>query len=198
MNINLRSKRGLFFILYLSLAFSALNLSAQTNSYQSENSSIKVSGSSNLHDWVMKNDDPNASAVFTLKNGKLSDMNALTFSMKVQDLKSDENLLNSRAYKALDTETYSTINFKMSSSSINSISGGHYTIKVNGKLQIAGVTKNVVLYADAIQNSDKTISCTGAEKIKMRDYGVKPPSFMLGLLKVTDEVIIAYHFKFKN
>ncbi len=64
---------------------SAFNLCAQTTSYQSipANSSIKVSGSSNLHDWTMKNEVLIAVAAFTFKDEKLSNMTALNFSMKV-------------------------------------------------------------------------------------------------------------------
>ncbi|OAQ40269.1 hypothetical protein A5893_04765 [Pedobacter psychrophilus] len=195
----LNIKKEIAVAFFFILAFTAFNLSAQT-SYQSipANSSIKVSGSSNLHDWTMKDEVLTAASAFIFKDGKLSDMTALSFSTKVVNLKSDEDLLNSRAYKALNTEKYSTINFKLTSATVTPLANGHFTIKAIGKLQISGATKDVVLYADAIQNSDKTISCNGSEKLKMSEYGVKPPTFMLGALKVTDEVTINYNLKFKN
>lgn len=197
---SLQIKRGLFVIIILLLMMTVLNLNAQTTSYQSipSNSTIQVSGSSNLHDWIMKAETINSAAAFTFKNGKLSDMTALNFSVKVTNLKNSDNLLNKRAYKALNAEEYSTINFKLSSAAATPLANGHYTIKAIGKLQISGTTKDVVLYADAVQNNDKTISCTGSEKLKMTDYGIKPPSFLLGALKVTDGVIISYNLKFKN
>lgn len=186
-------------ILTASLLLSTLQLSAQT-SYQSipTNSSITVQGSSNLHDWTMKDEIMNAGAAFIFKDGKLSDMTALNFSMKVSDLKSSEDLLNSRAYKAMNAEQYPSIVFKLTSATATPLANGHYTIKAIGKLQISGVTKDVVLYADAVQNSDKTISCTGSNKLKMSEYGIKPPTFMFGALKVTDEVTINFNLKFKN
>lgn len=193
-------KRGLLVIIFFLLMLTVFNLSAQTTSYQSipANSSIKVSGSSNLHDWTMKNEILTAGAAFIFKDGKLIDMTALNFSMKVANLKGDEDLLNSRAHKAMNSDKYSTINFKLTSATATPLSNGHYTIKANGKLEISGTSKDVVLYADAVQNSDKTISCNGSEKLKMSEYGVKPPSFMFGALKVTDEVTINFNLKFKN
>ncbi|MBU0697461.1 MAG: YceI family protein [Bacteroidetes bacterium] len=193
-------KRGLFVIIFFALVLITLNLSAQTTSYQSipATSSVKVSGSSNLHDWTMENNHLSAGVAFTFKDGKLNDMTALNLTLKVKELKSDEDLLNSRAYKAMDADKYSTINFKLSSASATPLSNGHYTIKAYGKLQIAGVTKDVILYADAVQNSDKTINCAGSEKLKMSDYGIKPPSFMFGALKVEDQVTINFNIKFKN
>lgn len=193
-------KKGLFLLMLFLFPLTVFNLNAQTTSYQSipTNSTVKVSGSSNLHDWVMKGETLTAGSAFIFKNGKLNDMTALNFSMKVTNLKSEESLLNSRAYKAMDADKYTTVNFKLSSATVTPLANGHYTIKALGKLQISAVTKDVVLYADAVQNSDKTISCTGYEKLKMSEYGIKPPSFMLGALKVTDEVTFNFNLKFKN
>jgi len=193
-------KRGLFIIIFFVLAFAVFNLSAQTTSYQSipATSSVKVSGSSNLHDWTMGNTHLTAGVAFTFKDGKLNDVTALNLTLKVKELKGTEDLLNSRAYKAMNADKYPTINFKLSSASATPLSSGHYTIKAYGKLQIAGVAKDVIIYADAVQNSDKTISCTGSEKLKMSDYGISPPSFMFGALKVKDDVTISFNIKFKD
>jgi hypothetical protein len=192
--------KGFAIIIFVLSGLSVFNLSAQTTSYQSipSNSSIKVLGSSNIHDWTMKDNDLSAGAAFIFKDGKLSDMTALNFTMKVKNLKSDEELLNTRAYKALNAEKYSTINFKLSAATATPLANGHYTIKASGKMQISGVTKDIVLYADAVQNSDQTVSCTGTAKLKMSDYGISPPTFMLGALKVKDDVTINYNLKFKN
>jgi polyisoprenoid-binding protein YceI len=86
----------------------------------------------------------------------------------------------------------------MTSATVAPTQGNNYQIKAYGKLQIAGVTKDVMLLANAVQNSDKTINCSGTEKLKMSDYGIKPPTFMLGALKVADEVNINFNLKFKD
>jgi hypothetical protein len=38
---------------------------------------------------------------------------------------------------------------------------------------------------------------SGSKKIRMTEFGVKPPSFMLGALKVGDEVTVEYTARFK-
>lgn len=181
----------------LSMAFSKLN--AQTT-FQAipVASTIKVLGSSNLHDWTMIDERPTASAVFSLQDGKISDLTGLTFSMLVKELKSKEDLLNTRAYKAMEADKYTNISFKLTSATISPLPNNHFQIKAYGKLQICGVTKDVILIASAIQNADKSVSCGGTEKLKMSDYGIAPPSFMFGALKVVDEVSINFNLKFKN
>jgi polyisoprenoid-binding protein YceI len=193
------SKKLFVFIFLITLFITTLKLSAQT-SYQTvpATSSIKVDGSSNLHDWTMKATTITSSAAFSFKEGKLNDVTALSFAIKVKDLKSDEDLLNSRAYKAMNADKYPTITFKLSSATVTPLANGHFTIKASGKLQISGVTKDIVLYADAVQNTDKTISCTGSEKLQISNYGIAPPSFMLGALKVKNDVSISYNLKFKD
>jgi hypothetical protein len=49
-----------------------------------------------------------------------------------------------------------------------------------------------------VVNPDKTITITGAQKIKMSEFGVKPPTFMLGALKVGDVVTVEYNLKFNG
>ena len=186
-------------VILLAMLLASFKLSAQT-SYQSipAVSNVKVLGSSNLHDWTMSDEHITSGAAFTFQDGKLNDVTALNFSMKVKELKSSEDLLNSRAYKAMNADQYPAITFKMTAASATPLANGHYTIKASGKLQIGAVTKDVVLYANAVQNADKTISCSGSEKLKMSDYGIAPPSFMFGALKVVDDVTIQFNLKFKN
>lgn len=193
-------KKGYSLILTFLFMITGLSLNAQTINYQSVpiNSSIKVSGTSNIHDWTMKSEVLNANAAFNFRDGKLNDVTALNFSMKVANLKGKEDLLTTRAHKAMNAAKFTTIAFKLNSATATPLANGQYTIKAIGELEISGTTKVVTLYANALLNSDKSISCSGTHKLKMSEFGVAPPSFMLGALKVKDDVAITYNLKFKN
>jgi hypothetical protein len=41
---------------------------------------------------------------------------------------------------------------------------------------------------DATRGSDGTATATGAQTIKLTDFGIKPPSFFLGSLRVGNEL----------
>lgn len=194
------SKKLLVAIIFFVASLTSLSANAQKISYQSipSTSTVKVLGNSNIHKWNMSDQKLSSQAAFTFKDGKLDDLSVFSFTMQVKDLKSDEELLNTRAHKALNADKFTTITFKMTSATVAPTQGNNYQIKAYGKLQIAGVTKDVMLLANAIQNSDKTINCSGTEKLKMSDYGIKPPTFMLGALKVADEVNINFNLKFKD
>jgi polyisoprenoid-binding protein YceI len=57
---------------------------------------------------------------------------------------------------------------------------------------MCGVTKptDLTLRIKTLANGDLEIK--GSKKILMSTYGVKPPSFMLGAMKVGDEVTLTY------
>lgn len=57
-----------------------------------------------------------------------------------------------------------------------------------GKLTIAGKTKLTDLVATLTYNAgNKTFNCTGTKKLKMSEYGVKPPTAMMGTIKTGDD-----------
>jgi polyisoprenoid-binding protein YceI len=189
------------FILTLVLGVLALISSLYVNAQNAVRSSdIKVLGTSNLHDWKMKAQNTSVNAKFDLKPGtnQLSDISALSFTMPVKGLKSDENLMDTRAYSTLKADKHGQIAFNMSSAVITPGANNQYVVKASGNLTISGVTKPVTLVANGVVNPDKTITITGAQKIKMSEFGVKPPTFMLGALKVGDVVTVEYNLKFNG
>jgi polyisoprenoid-binding protein YceI len=158
-------------------------------------SQIKVLGTSNLHDWTMLSTSFNCEGSFIVKNNQLQDLSALSFVLPVKSLKSKEDLMDTRAYKALKAAAYSKITFKLTQATVLS---QQKIIKATGNLTIAGVTNQVMLQTNYVLNADESITCKGSKTIKMGDYGIKAPSFMMGALKTGDEVTIDIQLKFKN
>ena len=185
-------------ILLLISQYSFSQVSFASRSSQSE---IKVKGTSNLHDWTMKGNTLTCDAQFTVQSAavnKLLSLNGLSFSVPVKNLKSGESLLDSRAYKAMKADKYSQVSFKMSSAVVTPLNNNQYQIKATGQLSISGVTKEVTLLANGTINTDRSMNISGSKTIKMSDFGIKPPSFMLGALKTGDEVTIDFNLKFKG
>ena len=156
-------------------------------------SSIKVLGTSNLHDWQMLAQSFAAEAQLSIKNNQVQDISSLSFSLPVKNLKAKEDLMNSRAYKAMKEDKFPTISFKLASAELS-----QSAVKATGALTIAGVTKQVALQGKVTENADGSVTVSGSRKIKISDFGITPPSFMLGALKVGDEVTIEYTLKLKN
>jgi polyisoprenoid-binding protein YceI len=62
---------------------------------------------------------------------------------------------------------------------------------LKGKLQIAGQEKEVQFPA-TITEENGAIRVTGSKQINMKEWGVKPPSLMLGTMKVNEMVTINF------
>ena len=162
---------------------------------------IKLSGTSSLHNWDMHSKVFSGEALFIFDPANrdvLTSIPSLTFTIAVAQLKSDEKKLDKNAYKALKAETFKNIVYKLKSVMIQKGVGNVYMLKTTGNLSIAGVTKEVSMDVRCVVNKDATISCTGTEQLKMSDYGVKPPTFMLGAMKTGDNISLDFNIVYSK
>jgi len=181
------------------LGFSSL-LKAQTSYKLASNPdvSIKVLGSSNVHDWVMTSTAMESQGEFTFEGAALSALHAFKFSLAFTSLKSEHTTMDNRTYKSVNAKKYPTISYKLTSARVSTTEKNKYLVKTKGELTIAGVTQPITMDVTALINADNTITCTGSEKIKLTDYGIKPPSFMLGAMKVANDLTIQFNLIYKN
>jgi polyisoprenoid-binding protein YceI len=168
---------------------------------QTKDIDMRLSGTSTLHNWTMNAQNTTGEAQFGFNGSgadQLSSLKSLTFSLIVQDLKSGEKGLDNNAYKALKTDQYKDIDYKLTAATIMPEKDGKYLIKTQGKLTIAGVSKDIDMDVYAVVNKDGSITCTGSDKLKMTDYSVKPPKFMLGAMKTGDDITLNYTLVYKK
>ncbi len=105
----------------------------------------------------------------------------------VESLDCRNGTMNSHMRKALKAEKNPQIFWKMSSYSVN---GTDVTMK--GRLSIAGKENPFEMKATGSAESDGTIRMKGSTKFKMSEYGVQPPSLMLGSMKVGDPITVSF------
>ncbi|HLY71379.1 MAG TPA: YceI family protein [Puia sp.] len=162
---------------------------------------MKLSGTSTLHKWAMDAKTFSGEARFGFKTGskkELASIESLDFSLEVQNLKSGEKGLDKNAYKALKTSKYKDIFYKLISATLTADDNNKYLVKTNGSLTIAGVTKEVTMDVYCLVNKDESITCNGSKKLKMTDYQVKPPTFMLGAMKTGDAITLDFVLVYKK
>ncbi len=179
---------------YSLQAQSVYNLSA------SKDNVVKVVGSSNVHDWNMVAQNPTCEAEFGAITGDNipKSLSSLSFSVNAKSLKSEHDSMDGRTYKTIKADEYPKITFKLTSATITSTQKSKFLIKASGNLTIAGVTKPIIMQVNGEVKADNTITCTGEEKIKLTDYNIQPPSFMLGAMKVANDLSIKFTLNFKK
>lgn len=186
---NTTKAKGLFTTLIAVVSFAAFatSVSAQAIYKIAPGSQIKVSGTSNIHDWTMVATNFSSEGSLLFKNGQLQDISSLSMTLPVNNLKSKEDLMDKRAYTALKAESNPRITYKLTGAVVLP---QQKLIKTTGTLSIGGVSNQIELQTAYLVNSDGLITCKGSKSIKMSDYKIKAPSFMLGALKTGNEVII--------
>lgn len=194
----MKTKDNLRLIRVLFIATAALVSTIGANAQNIRKNSafiIKVSGSSNLHDWTMdaKNGTIEANLNLASNVSYLAGIQSLSFTLPVKNLKSTEgSLMDSRAYDALKESKFPNITFNLLSATPTSTQNNKSQFKVTGQLTICGVTRQIDMVANSTKNADGSVIITGEQKIKMTQFNVRPPSFMFGALKVTDDLTINY------
>lgn len=168
--------------------------------YQSKVLDIKLSGTSNVHDWEMSAIKGSSEASFTVDAaGKLLSLSKLDFTLPVKNLKSSHSGMDKNTYKALNEEKNPNISFILTSATVTPKGKNNYQLNCNGKMSIAGTTKQTDLVATGVYDpANKSFLVTGVKKMKMTDYNVKPPKALFGTIKTGDDISIAYNLTFNK
>jgi polyisoprenoid-binding protein YceI len=182
------------FVLVLWASLWGLGLGAQTPYHQSS-ASIRLDGTSTLHDWFMESKQSTCDATFT--GTDLSGIQSLNFSLPVTTLKSEKDGLDKNAYEAMKSDKYPKLSFTLGSGSSVVKENAGYRIACKGTLTIAGSAQPVTLSVLCKMNTDKSITCTGTYKMKMTTFGVQPPRLMMGAIKTGDDITITFTVQMK-
>jgi len=179
---------------FLAIAGLHAGTAVAQQEYTSSATTVIVKGTSTLHDWDMTSSSGKTRATFSVANGEIKGISALSFTVGAETLKSSRSGLDRNAYRALDTKNHKSISYKMTSGTVTK-SGGSYTVKAKGTLTVAGSSKPLDITATATMEADGSIAVNGETKFAMTAYGVKPPTVMMGTIKTGDEITISYGAK---
>jgi len=164
-----------------------------------KNNNIKVSGTSNVHDWTMTAKDVESTGTFKFNSrDELIDLTALKFAVAAKSLKSGKSSMDGRTYKSIKADEFPKISYQLTFATVTMIQANKYAIQATGTLTIAGKTQSIAMKVMALVNADRSISCHGTEKLMLTDYGIEPPSFMLGAMKVGNDLIIQFDLTYNK
>jgi polyisoprenoid-binding protein YceI len=158
-------------------------------------SKLWVDGGSTVRNWqcvANKIDaeiatNPQASGVADLVKGA-----TVTIPVGQLDCAGGNKTMNGHMRKALKAETSPEIRFVLKSYAVNSEAS-----ELKGTLTIAGVTKDIEIPASIVEQGGM-VRVKASEVINMKDYGVKPPSLMMGTMKVKEVVTVGFDVVIKK
>jgi len=169
-------------------------------------SALWLTGTSTLHDYESRTAEPvltitreatapapdNGAALAALL--RESQVHGVELSVPVKSLHSHKDGLDKNLWKTLRADEFPSIRFRMTNYTVDAKSSGDtLQIQAVGRLTVSGVERPDTLVARAWP-SGNTLRLEGHEPLRMSTFGIKPPTMMLGTLRVDDRITV--HFQF--
>jgi Uncharacterized conserved protein len=165
-------------------------------------SSLSLSGTSTLHGFTCKTD--NIQAFIDVDPGYRKDFTAIAkpitsarIEIPAKSLKCGEGKMDNNMYDVLKANDNPTITFILSTYDLADglTTSNGFTAKTTGKLTIAGHDNTCLLTVKAVRGDDGSIVASGTHSLLLTDFGIKPPRFMFGTLRVGNEIKIQFNLK---
>jgi polyisoprenoid-binding protein YceI len=179
-----------------TIALLALTLTATTFAFADrfaavKGSSVTVTGTSTLHEWTMRGNTIDGEIVAPAITQWGSSPAKVIVTIPVKSLKSEHDKMDQLMANALKADKNPTIRYELTQA-VPAGDMSSFTVKSKGKLTIAGVTKEVDITVTGARNSNGQYALTGEAPLKMTDFGIKPPTAMLGTIKTGDNVKVKF------
>ena len=165
-------------------------------------SEVTIEGTSSMHAFHCKTNK--IMAYVDVDPGYTKDLTkvarpiaSVKVNIVVRSLTCGNGQMDKNMYSTLDADKNPLIKYSMSGYDIldGSATPAAFVAKTSGTLQIAGQEKVISMKINAARLADGKATAQAEEKILMSDFGIKAPSFMLGTLKVGNEVTVKFNLK---
>lgn len=172
-------------------ALAALTRAAETGAAALAPSAgtVTVNGTSTLHDWSVHATGLRGSLELPagFLAGDTAAVPAARFTLPVRSLQSEHDKMNKLMWEALDAAKHPELTFALDSARLQGAGGPSAKVEVKGSLTIAGVARPVALVMDVRHEGNRVVA-SGELPLKMSDFGIKPPTAMLGSIRTGDAV----------
>jgi hypothetical protein len=179
----------------VGLLFSQVN-TLQAQSFRVKNYKMTVQGTSSLHDWESVVEKAECKGYYVVASNALTDVKDVVVKIPVNSIKSTKGkIMDNKTYDAFNYEKYPNIVFTLTTQKINPKNS---TLDLTGNLAMAGVTKSVNLTVNYKLSPNGELQIIGSKKIIMTDFGMEPPTAMMGTIKVGKDVSVYFEITLTN
>jgi len=156
---------------------------------------LSINGTSTMHDYTVSTKVLKVNGALTtatdikelLQPGALQNFE---LQLPLNAFTSDKDGLTKQMFKAMKADKHPVITFKLTGYTVDPAAAGA-TIKATGTLTVAGVEKPVEVMLDA-RESAGGLQISGSRDLLMTEFGIKPPTMFMGMLKTHDKVTIKF------
>lgn len=152
-----------------------------------------IDGSSSVNRFTCRTGAFDGRAV--LPGGAVSiDEAEVVIRVPVRTLDCGQRRMNADLQQAMRADTYPHIRFELDDVTVaprSTTEVGRRTV-VEGRLTIAGVQRTLTLGVTVTEVEEGIFELEGHIPLRMTDFGIDPPSPFMGLVRVTDQIIVRF------
>jgi polyisoprenoid-binding protein YceI len=163
-------------------------------------SEVTIEGTSSMHAFHCKTNK--IMAYVDVDPGYTKDLTKIArpiasvkVNIVVRTLTCGNSQMDKNMYSTLDADKNPIIRYTMSGYDIldGSAKPAAFVAKTTGTLTISGQEKVINMKINAERLSDGKATAQAEQAILMTDFGITPPSFMFGTMKVGDEIKVKFN-----
>ena len=155
-------------------------------------SRVWVDGTSTARGWHCESTRAvGTAAAGTTELAQLASVGSAQVSVPVGTLDCRNNTMNGHMRNALKADQAAEIRFRATSVSVRPTGADAGTAEMQGTLSIAGQERPVTINATVARENGQ-LRVRGSKRITMTEWGVRPPSLMLGAMKVNPVATVGF------
>ena len=166
-------------------------------------STITITGTSTVHEWSMTGTAIDgsidiapeiAAAPVSADAWKANRPALVSVRIPVAKIASPHDRMNRIMRDAMKEKTYPDVRYELLEARATKGTPDAFIVDARGKLTVAGVTRDVEMAVSAAKNGDKRYVLTGEIPLKMTDFGIAPPTAMMGTIRSADQVKVSFRW----
>ena len=188
---------GKIVLFFFYLLFALDEITAQ-DTYSLSKQLMTINGTSNIHNWHGNVEKVSGKGLVKQEVDKSLSIQTLNIIVEVNSIKGNGGSgMNKKTYEAMKAEKFPQITFVITDPIANIPYGiKPFSTTAKGQLSIAGKTKMIIMPIKITISEDKKILVSGTHQIKMTEYGIDPPTAIMGMLKTGDAITINFETTF--
>jgi len=190
--MNLRISNLSILLLLMTLASPVSR--AQTHATLLDDSRLWIDGSTSVNTFTCEAGDLAGDALFYEADSLGAGLSDAEVAIPVSEFDCGKARMNRDLHEALKAEDHPLIRFRLTDL-MPAEDAGNRKFRVRGMMDIAGESRSVQLDLDGERLSDNTWRATGGVALRMSDFGIDPPTALLGLIQAHDDISVRFDLR---
>jgi polyisoprenoid-binding protein YceI len=185
-------------VLAVAAVAAAAAASGLATAYHPLPSTVTVEGTSTLHDWKVASNriDGEVEVPEGFLAGDTGQLPKVRVTIPVLALESGKAKMDKLMHEALAADRHRAIEYHLAAATIRSGAGSQRVVlDTRGRLTIAGRSREVAMEVVVTRQAEGRLLVQGSIPITMTDFGIDPPTAMLGTIKTGDDVTVGFEWK---